>query len=58
MPCAGRQSCDSLQDPALDAGTAADLASPGALPSDMDIIFVLGGPGSGKGTQCARIVGK
>ena len=27
-----------------------------SLPEDLCIIFVLGGPGSGKGTQCARIV--
>ncbi len=28
----------------------------GSLPEDATIIFVLGGPGSGKGTQCERIV--
>ncbi len=39
------------------------LASPAPLPSlplpppaELAIIFVLGGPGSGKGTQCAKIV--
>ena len=26
------------------------------LPSDVKIVFVLGGPGSGKGTQCAKVV--
>ncbi|KAK9811876.1 hypothetical protein WJX72_011611 [[Myrmecia] bisecta] len=31
---------------------------PGSLPADTRIIFVLGGPGSGKGTQCERIVAK
>ncbi|GME70481.1 unnamed protein product [Ambrosiozyma monospora] len=25
-------------------------------PSEVDVIFVLGGPGSGKGTQCAKLV--
>ncbi|GIL43881.1 hypothetical protein Vafri_1468, partial [Volvox africanus] len=28
----------------------------GKLPEDAQIIFVLGGPGSGKGTQCAQIL--
>ncbi|GIL81962.1 hypothetical protein Vretimale_1515 [Volvox reticuliferus] len=28
----------------------------GSLPEDAQIIFVLGGPGSGKGTQCAQIL--
>eukprot|EP00877_Chromochloris_zofingiensis_P005325 jgi/Chrzof1/14794/Cz09g16130.t1 len=28
------------------------------LPADAKVIFVLGGPGSGKGTQCERIVAK
>ena len=30
----------------------------GRLPPNTKIIFVLGGPGSGKGTQCSRIVAK
>jgi adenylate kinase/UMP-CMP kinase len=30
----------------------------GNLPEDASIVFVLGGPGSGKGTQCERIVAK
>jgi adenylate kinase family enzyme len=34
--------------------TARDLSGP----ADLDIVFVLGGPGSGKGTQCAKIVEK
>ncbi|GLC43368.1 hypothetical protein PLESTM_001463500 [Pleodorina starrii] len=28
----------------------------GSLPGDTQIVFVLGGPGSGKGTQCAQIL--
>lgn len=31
---------------------------PGDLHPDASIIFVLGGPGSGKGTQCDRIKAK
>jgi adenylate kinase (isozyme 1 subfamily) len=31
---------------------------PGSLPDDTNVIFVLGGPGSGKGTQCERMVAK
>ena len=41
--------------------TAPSLPPPildGRLPPNTKIIFVLGGPGSGKGTQCARIVAK
>jgi UMP-CMP kinase len=33
-----------------------DRDSPLLDPSDALIVFVLGGPGSGKGTQCAKIV--
>lgn len=39
--------------------TAQDLMtrkSPLFNPSDLTVIFVLGGPGSGKGTQCQRLV--
>lgn len=38
------------------AGGAAGSAD--RLPPGTKIIFVLGGPGSGKGTQCDRIVAK
>ena len=41
--------------------TAPSLPPPildGRLPPNTKIVFVLGGPGSGKGTQCSRIVAK
>jgi UMP-CMP kinase len=31
-------------------------ASPAFSPRDVTVLFVLGGPGAGKGTQCARLV--
>ncbi len=31
-------------------------SSPAFSPDDVTVIFVLGGPGAGKGTQCARLV--
>uniref|UniRef100_A0A7N0RFJ6 UMP-CMP kinase n=1 Tax=Kalanchoe fedtschenkoi TaxID=63787 RepID=A0A7N0RFJ6_KALFE len=42
-------------------GTAVDAATKGANgglldPKKVKVVFVLGGPGSGKGTQCANIV--
>ncbi len=40
------------------AWTAGTAGTPGQLPAGTKIIFVLGGPGSGKGTQCDRIVAK
>ena len=30
--------------------------NPTFSPDDVDVIFVLGGPGAGKGTQCANLV--
>jgi len=44
--------------PAPAEAAPADLTVPpvpGELPADSTILFVLGGPGSGKGTQCDRI---
>ena len=43
------------------AAAQAELVVPaveGSLPDDARIVFILGGPGSGKGTQCERIVAK
>jgi UMP-CMP kinase len=33
-----------------------DRTTPILSPAEATVIFVLGGPGSGKGTQCARLV--
>ncbi|OAA67481.1 uridylate kinase [Cordyceps fumosorosea ARSEF 2679] len=38
------------------ASGAADAAGPVFSPKDVTVVFVLGGPGAGKGTQCARLV--
>jgi UMP-CMP kinase len=35
---------------------APEKPTPAFSPSDVTVIFVLGGPGAGKGTQCARLV--
>ena len=37
-------------------GGAVPVSAPASLPTDSKVIFVLGGPGSGKGTQCAKIL--
>lgn len=44
--------------PVPDAAPAAEAEAAGeaTLPEDSKIIFVLGGPGSGKGTQCEKIL--
>ncbi|KAK4105548.1 UMP-CMP kinase [Parathielavia hyrcaniae] len=33
-----------------------DQSTPAFSPADVTVLFVLGGPGAGKGTQCARLV--
>lgn len=35
---------------------APDKATPAFSPNDVTVVFVLGGPGAGKGTQCANLV--
>jgi hypothetical protein len=39
-------------------GAKTNGAHSGKLPGDARIIFVLGGPGSGKGTQCEKVLAK
>ncbi|GAA5988265.1 hypothetical protein JCM10908_002139 [Rhodotorula pacifica] len=41
--------------PPASTGTTA-TSSPAFDPKEVTVIFVLGGPGAGKGTQCARLV--
>ena len=43
---------------AMQAQPAAAPQRKGELPPGTEVLFVLGGPGSGKGTQCDRIVAK
>ncbi|GAA6034621.1 hypothetical protein JCM8097_005427 [Rhodosporidiobolus ruineniae] len=38
------------------AATTSATSSPAFDPKEVTVIFVLGGPGAGKGTQCARLV--
>lgn len=40
----------------LPANATTSTPTPAFNPSDVTVIFVLGGPGAGKGTQCARLV--
>jgi UMP-CMP kinase len=42
--------------PAIEKLGAATRTSPIWSPNDVTLIFVLGGPGAGKGTQCANLV--
>lgn len=45
-----------MPEPAAEEAVAAPPGTGGELPEGSKIIFVLGGPGSGKGTQCDKIV--
>jgi UMP-CMP kinase len=42
--------------PAIERITPPKESKPAFSPDEVTIIFVLGGPGSGKGTQCANLV--
>jgi len=42
--------------PALEQLAAAKRTNPLYTPEEATVIFVLGGPGAGKGTQCAKLV--
>lgn len=42
--------------PAKQQPALPEPAGPTFSPSDVTVVFVLGGPGAGKGTQCARLV--
>ncbi|KAF2658251.1 UMP-CMP kinase-like protein [Lophiostoma macrostomum CBS 122681] len=42
--------------PAIERLAAATRDKPLFSPDDVTVIFVLGGPGAGKGTQCAKLV--
>ncbi|KAG2501792.1 hypothetical protein HYH03_000292 [Edaphochlamys debaryana] len=46
---------EKLNAPRKSADAFALPPVPGSLPADAQIVFVLGGPGSGKGTQCDKI---
>lgn len=55
----------SIEAPQTDAGQtdagqlpAPAKSTPTFSPSDVTVVFVLGGPGAGKGTQCANLVKK
>lgn len=38
-----------------DPGRSATMGVPDVVPVNLQIVFVLGGPGAGKGTQCTRL---
>jgi adenylate kinase family enzyme len=59
-PPAAEEAAPAAEEPAAEepAAEEEELIVPsveGSLPEDSTIIFVLGGPGSGKGTQCDKI---
>eukprot|EP00891_Asterochloris_glomerata_P004607 jgi/Astpho2/4607/Aster-00180 len=56
-PLFGAPSTQGASQPSSDLASKVDHV-PGDLPAHSKIVFVLGGPGSGKGTQCERIVAK
>ncbi|KAI8061578.1 adenylate kinase-domain-containing protein [Gongronella butleri] len=46
---------EELQQPAVQQAPAADKPVPAFKQEDVTVVFVLGGPGAGKGTQCDRL---
>ncbi|KAF2033745.1 UMP-CMP kinase [Setomelanomma holmii] len=55
-PANNRQEVRSIKMPAISNLGATTRTSPLWSPDKVTVIFVLGGPGAGKGTQCAKIV--
>lgn len=49
-------SAAATQLPSTSSTSTPTSSTPAFNPSDVTVIFVLGGPGAGKGTQCARLV--
>ncbi|PWZ01199.1 UMP-CMP kinase, partial [Testicularia cyperi] len=58
VPAAAAPAVDAAAAPAAAASAAAPAAKdePRFASSEVTVVFVLGGPGAGKGTQCARLV--
>lgn len=50
------QAAEVAPAPEAEPAAQAESAVEASLPEDSKIIFVLGGPGSGKGTQCEKIL--
>lgn len=46
----------AIESPATARLSAPKKDTPAFSPSDVTVVFVLGGPGAGKGTQCAKLV--
>ena len=51
----GDEGTEAVEEPAASGGGAPDSSG---VPADARVVFVLGGPGSGKGTQCERLIEK
>ena len=51
----GDEGTEAVEEPAASGGGAPDSSG---VPADARVVFVLGGPGSGKGTQCERLIQK
>ena len=51
----GNEGTEAVGEPAASGGGAPDSSG---VPADARAVFVLGGPGSGKGTQCERLIEK